>query len=375
MSDRFYAGTCKGLFRFDRTPDGWRQAGESFLGISVPMLLPDPRDGTLYAAVEHGHFGIKLHRSSDAGETWEELDAPAYPAKPDGVPDTMCPIRNVPIPWSLEKIWSLEPGGAEQPGVLWCGTLPGGLFRSADRGESWELVRGLWDVPQRSKWAGGGYDVPGIHSICIHPEDPQHLLVAISCGGVWRTRDGGKSWEQCAHGMYYDFVPEDQGGADPDGQDPHRMVRCHAAPEQLWVQHHCGIFRSIDDSTSWQEICGIAPSAFGFAVAVHPDDPHTAWFVPAKKDEFRYPVDAKFIVNRTRDGGKSFEACGDGLPEAPCYDLVYRHAFEVDPSGDRLAMGSTTGSLWISEDGADHWKTISNYLPPIYCVRFDAAEE
>jgi photosystem II stability/assembly factor-like uncharacterized protein len=374
MSARFYAGTRKGLFRFDRTPDGWRHAGESFLGVSVPMLLPDPRDGPLYAAVEHGHFGIKLHRSSDAGETWEELDAPAYPAKPDGVPDTMCPIRNVPIPWSLEKVWSLEPGGAEQPGVLWCGTLPGGLFRSADRGESWELIRSLWDVPQRSKWAGGGYDFPGIHSICVHPEDPQHLLVAISCGGVWRTRDGGASWEQCAHGMYYDFVPQDQGGADPDGQDPHRMVRCNGAPEQLWVQHHCGIFRSIDDSASWQEISGVAPSAFGFAVAVHPDDPHTAWFVPAKKDEFRYPVDGRFVVNRTRDGGKTFQACSDGLPDTPAYDLVYRHALEVDASGERLAMGSTTGSLWISEDGADHWQTLSRNLPPIYCVRFEGAK-
>ena len=372
MSNRFFVGTRKGIFRFDRNGSGgWEMGSQSFLGISVPMLLPDARDATLYAAVEHGHFGIKLHRSSDAGEGWEELDPPAYPPKPDDVPETMCPVRNIPIPWSLEKIWSLEPGGADEPGTLWCGTLPGGLFRSRDRGESWELIESLWNVPERAKWAGGGYDVPGIHSICVHPNDSQDVLVAVSCGGNWRTRDGGVTWAQCAHGMAYDFVPAEQGGADPDGQDPHRMVRCPAAPERLWVQHHCGIFRSTDDSTSWQEVENVAPSGFGFAVAVHPKDPDTAWFVPAKKDEFRYPVDGKFLVNRTRDGGQTFEARSDGLPAPPAFDLVYRHGLDVDATGERLAMGSTTGSLWISEDGGDHWQALSENLPPIYCVRFE----
>lgn len=370
MSDRIYAGTRKGLFRYDRTPQGWQLFGESFLGISVPMLLPDLRDGTLYAAVEHGHFGIKLHRSSDAGENWEELDPPAYPPKPDDVPDTLCPMSNAVIPWSLDKIWSLEAGGADQPGLLWCGTLPGGLFRSRDRGKSWQLIRGLWDAPGRAKWAGGGYDVPGIHSICVHPENSDDVIVAISCGGVWRTRDGGETWNQCGHGMYYDFLPEEQGGADPDAQDPHRMVRCQVAPDQLWVQHHSSIFKSIDDSDSWQEVESVAPSSFGFAVVVHPEDPLTAWFAPAKKDEFRYPVDGKFLVNRTRDGGKTFEACSAGLPVPPAYDLVYRHGLDVDATGDRLVMGSTTGSLWISEDGADNWQALSGNLPPVYCVRF-----
>jgi photosystem II stability/assembly factor-like uncharacterized protein len=370
MSDRFYVGTRKGLFRFDREGGAWRQTSESFLGTGVPMLLPDGRDGALYAAVEHGHFGTKLHRSTDAGDNWEELDPPAYPEKPDDVEDVMCPVRNIPIPWSLEKIWALEAGGESQPGTLWCGTIPGGLFRSDDRGESWTLNRALWDRPERAKWAGGGYDYPGIHSICVHPNDPDDVLVGVSCGGNWRTRDGGESWAQCAHGMAYDFMPAEQGGADPDGQDPHRMVRCPSATERLWVQHHCGIYRSDDDSESWQEVTDVSPSAFGFAVAAHPHDADTAWFVPARKDEYRYPVDGKFLVNRTRDGGRTFEACTEGLPEPPCYDLVYRHALEVDGTGDRLVMGSTTGSLWMSEDGGDGWSSLSAHLPPVFCVRF-----
>ncbi len=103
---------------------------------------------------------------------------------------------------------------------------------------------------------------------------------------------------------------------------------------------------------------------------MHPRDANTAWFVPAAKDECRVPVDARFVVTRTRDGGQSFEQLSKGLPQGPAYDLVYRHGLEVDESGDRLAMGSTTGALWITENGGDAWTNISAHLPPIYCLRF-----
>ncbi|BCX46691.1 photo system II stability/assembly factor-like protein [Haloferula helveola] len=366
MSDRIDIGTRKGLFSYERRSSGWEPVGASFLGIQVPMLFH--HQGVILASVEHGHFGTKFHRSADGGSSWEELDAPAYPEKPDDVPDILDPWRNTPVPWSLEKVWCLESAG--RTGELWCGTLPGGLFRSSDQGESWSLVRSLWDRPERAKWAGGGYDWPGIHSICVHPDDPMKVAVAISCGGVWRTEDGGESWAQGAHGMRFDFVPEDQGGADPEAQDPHRMVQCPSAPDRLWVQHHCGIYRSDDGARSWHEIRDVKPSGFGFAVAVHPEAPDTAWFVPAKKDEFRHPVDARFVVTRTRDGGRTFETLERGLPETPAYDIVFRHALDVDRTGHRLAMGSTTGSLWVSEDQGDSWQHLSAHLPPIYCVRF-----
>jgi hypothetical protein len=370
MKPRIHVGTRKGLFAFEKTNGHWCPAGEWFLGIHIPMLLHDRRDGLLHAAVEHGHFGTKMHRSADGGATWEETVGIVYPPKPDDVPEIRDSFRNVVVPWSLEKVWSLETGGPDQPGLLWCGTIPGGLFRSTDSGVTWELVRSLWDRPERADWGGGGYDFPGIHSICVDPRNSQRVAVAISCAGVWLTEDGGESWEQGADGMTYDFLPAEQGGADPGGQDPHRMVMCPAAPDRYWVQHHCSIYRSDGAGRGWQEIPGVKPSGFGFAVAVHPRDPDTAWFVPAKKDEFRYPVDGEFVVTRTRDGGKSFEVLSKGLPPAPCYDLVYRHGLDIDESGDCLVMGSTTGALWISEDQGDSWELLSAHLPPIYCVRF-----
>ena len=155
----------------------------------------------------------------------------------------------------------------------------------------------------------------------------------------------------------------------PVGQDVHRVVQCAASPDAMWVQHHNAAFRSVDGGITWREVHP-KPSKFGFAVAVHPRDPKTAWFVPADKDERRYPVDGKVVVSRTTDGGETFQVLGRGLPSEHAYDLVYRHALDVDPSGERLVMGSTTGSLWVSDDGGESFTHLSAHLPPIYVVRF-----
>lgn len=367
MSDRLLVATRKGLLTLERT-HGWRLTSEYFLGENVVMTLADPRDGTLYGATQLGHFGPKLHRSEDGGQTWSELIPPAYPEKPADLEDVIAWSGAV-VPWSVELIWSLEPGGLAQPGRLWCGTIPGGLFRSENRGESWEIVRSLWEMPERRQWAGGGYDYAGIHSICVDPRDSSHLTVAVSTGGVWTTHDGGATWNVQGKGLRAAYVPPELA-FELIPQDVHRLVQCAASPDAFWVQHHNGVFRSTDGAATFIEITDIPPSTFGFAVAVHPEDPQTAWLVPAVKDQTRVPVDGKMVVNRTRDGGASWKTLRQGLPQENAYDLVYRHGLDVDESGQRLAMGSTTGSLWISEDQGDSWQTVSTHLPPIACVRF-----
>lgn len=366
MNDQLYVATRKGLFTLQRDRAGhWLTVDTQFLGEPVTMALPDRRDQTLYAALNLGHFGVKLWRRRP-GADWQECAAPSYPPQPDE--DKAMQGEAPPVPWSLQQLWILETGGPAQPGVLWAGTIPGGLFRSGDGGDSWELNRALWDRPERRGWFGGGYDFPGIHSICVDPRDSDHVTLAISSGGVWQTRDGGASWACTTDGMRADYMPPERQ-YDPNVQDPHRMVHCAAQADVLWVQHHNGIFRSNDGGMHWYDVTG-QPSSFGFAVAVHPADPDTAWFVPAVKDACRIPVDARLVVSRTRDGGKSFEQLSTGLPPAPAYDLIYRHGLAVDDSGTRLAMGSTTGGLWLSETGGDSWQCLSAHLPPIYCVRF-----
>lgn len=357
MSDRLLVSTRKGLIEVWRNGGGWGHAKAHFLGSPVSMAMKDPRDGTLYAALDLGHFGVKLHRSDDDGASWTEVAVPSYEGVGQG--------EDAP---ALKLIWALETGGTDEPGVLWAGTLPGGLFRSDDRGESWSLVRSLWDDPRREQWFGGGYDVPGIHSISVDPRDSRSISIAVSCGGVWETRDGGETWALGGQGMRAEYLPPEQAG-DPTTQDPHRMVRCKSAPDSYWVQHHNGVFRSRSGIDAWEELT-VPPSSFGFAVAVHPDDPDRAWFVPAVKDEFRYPVDQKLVVTRTSDGGKSFEVLSDGLPQEASYDLVYRHGLDIDATGERLAMGSTTGGLWVTENAGEAWTGLPARLPPIYAVRF-----
>jgi photosystem II stability/assembly factor-like uncharacterized protein len=369
MSTRCHVATRKGLFTLERGRNGWSIARVSFLGDNCTLVMHDSRNGHLLAALNHGHFGVKMHRSTDHAATWTEVGAPVYPEKPEGyVPKT--PVEGVPADWSLKLVWALEPGGPNEPGVIWCGTLPGGLFKSTDGGTTWEINRPLWDEPLREEWFGGGADHPGIHSICVDPRDSNHVLVGVSCGGVWRTRDGGRTWQIGGSGMRAEFMPPERQ-FEPNVQDPHSLAQCRAQPDALWVQHHNGIFRSTDGAGSWQEITGVSPSTFGFAVAAHPDDTNTAWFVPAVKDEKRYAADGRVVVNRTRDGGQTFETLSRGLPHEHAYDLVFRHALDVDEQGQSLAFGSTTGGLWTSDDEGESWQTVSSNLPPVYAVRFE----
>jgi hypothetical protein len=362
MADRILVGTRKGLFELARGGGGWDIVETRFLGDPVSAVL-GAADGTSFAALDLGHFGTKLWRR-ERGEDWRELAAPAYPPKPADAGDD-------PHPWSLGKIWNLVPAGME--GGLWAGTMPGGLFRSEDGGESWSLNEALWRHEGRKRWnpvAGG--EQPGISTVLVDPGNPADIRLGVSTGGVWASTDAGQSWALINEGMHAEYMPPELAG-DPISQDVHQLAHCAAHPEIVWCQHHNGVFRSTDAGHHWTEVTAIRPAKFGFAVAAHPRDPGTAWFVPAVKDERRVPVDGKVVVARTRDGGQSFEVLRKGLPQRHAYDLVWRHALDVDATGERLAFGSTSGGLWISEDSGDTWTMLDARLPPIATVRFAVA--
>jgi photosystem II stability/assembly factor-like uncharacterized protein len=354
-----WVGTRKGLFVVERGASGWKVGAPAFPGEPVTQVLVDPVASAWYAALRLGHFGVKLWKSTDAGASWAPIAAPAFPTKP-----AHGPWHDDPTPWTVDLVWELEAA----PGELWAGCLPAGLFHSRDGGASWQLVRSLWERPERREWAGGGYDHAGIHSILVDPRDARHVTVAVSSGGVWQTHDRGETWASTSAGMIADYMPPERR-EDPLIQDPHRIAQCAGQPDALWCQHHSGLHRSSDGGRRWHPIAAPAPSGFGFAVAAHPANPLRAWFVPAHSDAQRMPVDGRLVVNETRDGGRSFATHSQGLPQRDAYHLVYRHGLAIAPDGQGLAMGSTTGGLWVSEDEGRSWECVSRDLPPIAVVR------
>lgn len=353
--------TRKGLFVVGRERQGWRLGRPHFPGEPVTQVAADPVSGDWFAALRLGHFGVKVKRSRDRGASWEEVAAPAFPPKP-----TEGPLKDDATPWTVDLVWSLEAGA---DGRLWAGAMPAGLFTSDDGGVSWQLVASLWERPDRMEWFGGGYDHAGIHTIVLDPRDARHVTLAISSAGVWQTRDRGATWTNTSDGMEAGYMPPERR-FDLNVQDVHRVQACAAQPDVLWAQHHCGMYRSTDGGRHWQELPRPLPSNFGFVVAAHPTDPQRAWFVPAHSDAQRMPADGCMVVNETRDGGATFTSHGEGLPARDAYHLVYRHALVCADDGQTLAMGSTTGGLWISEDEGRSWACVSRDLPPIATLRF-----
>ncbi len=267
----------------------------------------------------------------------------------------------------LEAIWTIAEGGKDRSGRVYLGTNPGGLFRSEDGGESRTLVAGLWEHPSRkASWFGGGRDTPGIYSVLVDPRDSRHVLVGISCAGVFEAREDGHSWQPRNKGLRATFLPDPNAEV---GHDPHQVMACVTRPDARWQQNHCGIFRSQDGAQSWTEVTQPeGPARFGFGVAVHERRPDTAWVVPAVSDERRMSVGGALRVCRTEDGGRTWKVLTRGLPQENCCDLVYRHA--LDLRGSSLAFGSTTGNLFVSDDGGVSWRCLGNYLPLIYSVGF-----
>lgn len=358
MKTTMLLGTRKGFVAYEYRDGQWQSANLSFEGMPVSIAYADPRNGTWWAALDHGHWGVKLHRSKDRGRSWQEVAAPAYPEGAevkDGQPAT------------TRYIWSMAHGGTQYPSRLWAGTDPGGLFVSEDEGNTFELVTALWNHPSRKElWMGGGRDLPGIHSIVVDPRNEDRIYVGISCAGVFESTDAGKTWNVRNKGLRAAFLP------DPNtdiGHDPHILVAAPGDPDHLWQQNHCGIFRSVDGARQWEDVGQQGgPAWFGFAITVADDNPLQAWVAPANSDETRTAIDGALCICRTDDGGKSWQAQRNGLPQANCYDIVYRHA--LASSGSGVAFGTTTGNLFFSPDKGEHWQVVNNYLPMIHSLQF-----
>ena len=358
-------GSKKGLLFAKLEDDEWQWRGPMFEGCHISRAQQDPRDGTLWVAVDTGHWGCKLHRSFDNGVNWEEVAAPKYPQGEwvrQGKEAT------------LTYIWSFA-FPEDKPDVVLMGTSPGGLFISQDGGDSWQLNRPLWDWPERQKtWFAGGQGNMGAALHALHC-DGDSIMVGVSAAGVFKSDDFGESWRVCNEGQVSYFLSDFTAEV---GHDPHCLSVCELEPSRVWMQNHCGVYRSDDGGETWIHVSegvenfdpsdpytGMGAAFQGFAIHAHPFKPDTAWVVPMKSDEYRVAVDSQVMAIRTDDAGKTWRKLTNGLP-SDAFDLVLRHASHmVYP---RLAFGSTTGSLWFSQDEGESFQTLCNFLPPIHSI-------
>ena len=372
-------GTAKGLVVYAKNKHVWQVETVHFVGFPVSMVYVDERTRTWWAGLPHRHWGQKLHRSTDEGRTWQQVATPRYPVETENFPSHPQTVQhhgvaqkketeNFPsLRVKLKLIWCMSHAGLDKPTELWLGTEPGGLFHSKDNGDSWQLVESLWHHPSRSKlWFGAGKDDPFIHSIVVDPRDSDHVYIAVSCAGVFETCDGGKTWSPRNVGLKATYLPNPNVEV---GHDPHLLLACAANPEVLWQQNHCGIFRSTNGGATWTDVSdknGIAH--YGFALAIDPKNPNRAWVIPAESDEMRVPHDLALCVCRTEDGGQTWQPLREGLPQNHCFDIVFRHSF--DNLGETMAFGTTTGNLYVSENGGEAWQCLSHNLARIDSVRF-----
>ncbi len=367
-------GTRKGawVYRADEKREHWEVSDPMLAGCSVYQMELDSRgsEPRIFAASNHWAWGRSVARSDDWGETWEQRTPGLSFAEPSGL--------------SVENVWSLCLGHVSEPGVVYAGTQPAGLFRSEDRGETWAAVEAFNNHPARSTWSMSGGGDSAVHTVEVDPRDARHMYVSISTGGTFETRDGGSSWVSCAHNavattpaakVFLAFIADNfpiPEGVDPAaGDEFHKFRVDQKNPARLWGQAHTGVFRSDDGGESWKDMTEGLPSFHGFPIAVTRRVPDRVFVVPLEFQQNNFRVcPGQFAVYRTEDAGSSWQRLTNGLPGPNDFQSIYRDAMDTDGmEQEGVYLGTTNGQVYYGRNGGEEFIRLPGTLPPILSVR------
>jgi hypothetical protein len=384
MTSTVLIGTTKGAFVLRDGVGGWAVSGPHCDGWTINHVIGEPGGTRLWAAGGGEWFGAGVWRSADGGQSWQlaklsegqidewarnDADFAGFIGYVDPGP--------APFTGTLKAIWSLGLSG----GRLLAGGNPAALYASDDGGESWAELPALAGHPSRESWNPGAAGLV-LHSIVADPDDARRLWVGISAAGVFASEDGGASWERrnrisnegdAGHHHHHRHEHPAAGDGHETGHCVHNIARApSAAGDVMWQQNHHGVYRSADGGRSWTDCTAGLPSTFGFPVAVHPEDPDTAWVLPLNGDTAgRYPPNASAAVWKTIDGGATWARKGAGLPQSGCFFTVLRQGMAVAAATDGaavLAFGTNTGSVFLSSDAGESWDEVARHLPLILSV-------
>jgi photosystem II stability/assembly factor-like uncharacterized protein len=381
-------GTKKGGFILtsDNKRAKWEVSGPFFAGWEIYHMKGSPVDPKrIYVSQTSGWFGQIIQRSDDGGKTWFQPGfKPGDPTTgPDGMPLTesnkfaydTSDAEGKPLsthqffdgtqkPWEFKRVWHLEPSLTD-PDTVYAGVEDAALFKTTDGGKSWKELSGLRGHSTGPKWSPGAGGM-GLHTIILDPKNENRIYIAISAAGVFRTDDGGKTWNPINKGLSSQYIPDPNAEV---GHCVHRIAMHPSKPDVLYMQKHWDVMRTNNAGAQWTEVSDNLPSDFGFVIDVHAHEPETIYVIPIKSDSEHFPPEGKLRVYRSRTGGNNWEALTNGLPQKDCYVNILREAMCVDklnPCG--IYFGTTGGQVYGSADGGDSWNAIVQNLPPVYSV-------
>jgi len=382
---RVLVGTRKGAFIL--TSDGkrkdWKVSGPHFAGWEIYHMKGSPvNPDRIYASQTSGWFGQILQASEDGGKTWFQPGVKPEDATPQWPPvksnrfaydassETGKPLTThqwydgTQHPWEFKRVWHLE-SSLTDPDTVYAGVEDAALFRSTDGGVSWQelpALRGHGTGPNWQPGAGGMC----LHTVILDPTNPDRIYTAISAAGAFRTDDGGQSWKPINKGLVSNMMPNPTAEV---GHCVHHIAMNPTRPNVLFMQKHWDVMRSDDAGDNWTKISGNLPTDFGFVIDVHSHEPETIYVVPIKSDSEHFPLDGKLQVFRSRTGGNQWEPLTKGLPHENCYVNVLRDAMAVDTLDDcGVYFGTTGGQVYCSPNGGDSWHPIVHDLPAVLSI-------
>ena len=362
--------TRKGAWLYHGDPGRktWRVNGPHFLGHIVHHMVLDPRDGRTLLAAA---------KTGHLGPTvFRSTDFGRTWKEAAKPPAFAKPAEGSTVPArSVDHTFWLTPAHGNEPNVWYAGTSPQGLFRSEDGGVSWEPFSCINDDAQYREWMGaqqdGTPDGPKMHSVIVDPRDPKHLYFGMSSGGVHESTDGGKTFKPIVDGME---VVDGLDAATLTYHDPHCVVLCPSNPDRLYQQNHCGIYRLDRPSTKWERIGKSMPAKVGdvgFPIVVHPWDANRAWVFQMDGTSVwpRTSPGGKPAAYGTRNAGKTWKRLDQGLPAKGAWWTVKRQAMAADARDPvGLYFGTTCGEVWMSRNEGEKWSRLAQHLPEIYAV-------
>ena len=361
---RVLVGTKKGAFVLtsDAGRRTWQVDGPHFGGWEIYHLTGSPADpDRLWASQSGGWFGQVVQRSDDGGRSWDAVGNDFTYAGDVG---THQDFDGSPKPWAFTRVWHLEPSLTD-PETVYAGVEDAALFKSTDGGTSWQELAGLRGHGSGPQWQPGAGGLC-LHTLLLHPTDEQRMFTAISAAGAFRTDDGGATWLPINKGLLSGEIPQQEAEV---GHCVHNLAMHPSRPDTLFMQKHWDVMRSDDAGGSWHEISGDLPSDFGFPIDVHAHEPETVYVVPITSDYLHVPPEGRLRVYRSRTGGGEWEPLTRGLPQEHCYVNVLRDAMAVDSLDEcGVYFGTTGGQVYCSPDGGDSWEAVLRDLPPVLSV-------